>query len=101
MGPWHRPARPNSSFRFWHSFWSNFAGPLDADTALEQDNYHEAIFEEFDRNARLGIAGGFVCERVRGKWEQRPGNAMDSVPGSAMFRRVRDQTQVAPAESEH
>lgn len=65
----------------------DFAGLLDADTALERDNYYEAIFAEFDRNTRLGIAGGFICERVRGKWEQRQGNATDSVPGSAMFRR--------------
>jgi poly-beta-1,6-N-acetyl-D-glucosamine synthase len=65
----------------------DFVGVLDADTAFAQENYCEAIFEEFDRNERTGIVSGYVYERPHGKWESREGNAEDSVPGIATFRR--------------
>ena len=63
-------------------------GLLDADTAPEQNNYYESILEEFDRNPRLGIAGGFIYERPLGRWESRPSNSRDSVAGPAVFRRL-------------
>lgn len=66
----------------------DFVGALDADTALEQSDYFESILGEFDRNPRLGIAGGFVYERPRGVWESRPGNSEESVAGIAVFRRT-------------
>jgi biofilm PGA synthesis N-glycosyltransferase PgaC len=65
----------------------DFLGLLDADTALEQVDYYESMFKEFDRNPRLGMAGGFVYERLHGRWQPRPDNSEDSVAGIAIFRR--------------
>jgi biofilm PGA synthesis N-glycosyltransferase PgaC len=65
----------------------DFVGLVDADQAPQEKNYYESIFEEFDRNPRLGVASGFVYERPRGSWESRSANATDSVAGSAIFRR--------------
>jgi hypothetical protein len=62
-------------------------GLVDADQAPRESYYYETIFEEFDRNPRLGVASGFVYERPSGMWESRSANATDSVAGSAIFRR--------------
>src|SRR6476619_2895759 len=53
----------------------DFIGVVDADQAPEQKDYYVSIFEEFDRNPRLGVASGFVYERPWGSWEPRSGNA--------------------------
>lgn len=43
---------------------------------------------EFSRNARLGIAGGVICEKENGVFKERRGNAPWSVAGAVqMFRR--------------
>jgi biofilm PGA synthesis N-glycosyltransferase PgaC len=77
-----------AAYRLAESLEFGFVGVLDADTTLEQEDYYESILEEFDRNPRLGLAGGFVYERQRGEWEIRPDNSEDSVPGTgAIFRR--------------
>jgi hypothetical protein len=65
----------------------DFVGLVDADQAPRESYYYETIFEEFDRNPRLGVASGFVYERPSGMWESRSANATDSVAGSAIFRR--------------
>jgi poly-beta-1,6-N-acetyl-D-glucosamine synthase len=39
----------------------DFIGILDADVTFER-NYYESVLSEFDRNPKLGIAGGFVLE---------------------------------------
>jgi poly-beta-1,6-N-acetyl-D-glucosamine synthase len=76
-----------AAYSLVNSFEFDFVGVVDADTALEQNDYFESILAEFDRNPRLGIAGGFVCERPEGTWKPRPGNSEDSVSGIAVFRR--------------
>jgi len=67
----------------------DFVGVHDADIVPERDDYYEFILGEFQRNERLGIAGGFIYERINGAWRCRNGNSEDSVAGGIqMFRRV-------------
>jgi glycosyltransferase involved in cell wall biosynthesis len=67
----------------------DFLGVMDADIELESDRYYEQLFSEFSRNARLGIAGGVICERdANQKFVEREFNASWSVAGAVqMFRR--------------
>ena len=66
----------------------DFVGMQDADIAPEREDYYEAILGEFERNPRLGIAGGLIYERANGEWQYRPSNSEDSVAGGIqMFRR--------------
>ena len=65
-----------------------FVAIQDADLSPESREYYEVVLQEFRQRPRLGIAGGFVCERRRGVWEPRPDNAIDSVTGNAVFRRT-------------
>jgi glycosyltransferase involved in cell wall biosynthesis len=65
----------------------DFVGVLDADSALKRNDYYESILQEFERNPRLGIAGGVIYERPRGVWEPAPEYSGDSVAASAFFRR--------------
>jgi glycosyltransferase involved in cell wall biosynthesis len=66
----------------------DFVGVQDADIAPERGDYYEAILEEFERNPRLGIAGGLIYELANGQWEYRRSNSEDSVAGGIqMFRR--------------
>jgi len=66
----------------------DFMGMQDADIAPERSDYYEAILGEFERNPRLGIAGGLIYELANGKWEYRKSNSDDSVAGGIqMFRR--------------
>jgi GT2 family glycosyltransferase len=44
-------------------------GKLDGDVELFPD-YFATILAEFDRNPRLGVAGGVVLERREGEWEE-------------------------------
>ena len=67
----------------------DFVSVHDADIAPEQNDYYESILREFATNPRLGIAGGFIHERMNGVWRERKGNSEDSVAGgSQMFRRL-------------
>jgi biofilm PGA synthesis N-glycosyltransferase PgaC len=60
----------------------------DADIAPERADYYEQVLSEYANNPRLGIAGGFIYERMNGDWKERKGNSEDSVAGgSQMFRR--------------
>jgi hypothetical protein len=66
-----------------------FVGVHDADIVCGRNDYYECVLKEFKRNKRLGIAGGFIHERVRGVWECRKSNSEDSVAGGIqMFRRI-------------
>jgi len=66
----------------------DFMGMQDADIAPERADYYESILGEFERNPRLGIAGGLIYERADGEWKYRRSNADDSVAGGIqMFRR--------------
>lgn len=63
-------------------------GIQDADIAPERRDYYETILGEFNRDARLGIAGGYIYERSNGVWLCRKGNSEDSVAGGVqMFHR--------------
>ena len=41
-----------------------FVGVQDADIAPEREDYYQTIIEEFRHDARLGIAGGYIYERI-------------------------------------
>jgi biofilm PGA synthesis N-glycosyltransferase PgaC len=64
-----------------------FIGNLDADIELEKE-YFEKMIEKFDHDDRLGLAGGWTYDLVRGTFKENPGNRMMSVAGRApIFRR--------------
>lgn len=66
----------------------DFVGVHDADIAVERDDYYQVLLNEFQRNTRLGIAGGYIYERSRGVWMCRKSNSICSVAGGVqMFRR--------------
>jgi glycosyltransferase involved in cell wall biosynthesis len=66
----------------------NYIGILDGDVSF-CDKYYQNIMCEFNKNRKLGIAGGFVHERDRnGIFQSRIHNRERSVPGAVqMFRR--------------
>lgn len=65
----------------------DYFGNLDADITLESD-YYDKILEKFEKNLRLGLAGGFVKENVNGLFKTRLFNSLDSVPHAIqLFRR--------------
>ena len=64
-----------------------YIGTLDADVTLP-DNYYENLISEFQKDRRLGVAGGFIYEPAGNQFRNRPFNSTDSVPGSIqLFRR--------------
>lgn len=66
-----------------------FVGVQDADVAVERNDYYEKVLSAFDRDASLGVAGGYICEMTRGQWKPRTGNSPDAVAGGIqMFRRL-------------
>ncbi len=56
----------NSGYRRVRQLDYAFIGNLDADISFGSD-YYERIIREFEKDPRLGIAGGFVVEKYRGK----------------------------------
>lgn len=67
----------------------DFLAVQDADIAPERVDYFESLLKMFHGNPRLGIAGGYIYERSKGKWSCRKSNAPDSVAGGIqMFRRA-------------
>jgi glycosyltransferase involved in cell wall biosynthesis len=65
-----------------------FIGVVDADQAPESPTYYESLFEDFDRNPKLGMTSGYIYERNgAGAWKVRPSNSPDSTAASALFRR--------------
>lgn len=64
-----------------------YIGILDADITLTQ-TYYEQVIARFKRNPLLGISGGFIFERRKGRFENRPTNTTRSVAGGIqLFRR--------------
>jgi glycosyltransferase involved in cell wall biosynthesis len=63
-----------------------FIGNLDADVSFEP-NYFENILAEFERDSKLGLAGGMIHTNIEGSYvSQRV--ALDSVAGAVqLFRR--------------
>src|SRR5579862_3590648 len=67
----------------------DFVGVHDADIICGRNDYYECVLGELKQNQRLGLAGGFISERVHEVWECRKSNSEDSVAGGIqMFRRV-------------
>ena len=64
-----------------------FIANLDADVSFGPI-YYSQLMEKFDRDPNLGLAGGFICEEYKGKFESRPTNRDYSVAHAVqMFRR--------------
>jgi hypothetical protein len=65
----------------------DFIGNLDADVSFQPD-YYERIIRCFSRRPNLGIAGGLVCEDVKGAF--KPVRcSLDSVAGAVQLFRAR------------
>jgi glycosyltransferase involved in cell wall biosynthesis len=79
----------NAAYAQAQSLEFDLVGFQDADIAPERMDYYETVLNAFEKDAKLGIAGGFIYERSGGVWECRPSNAEDSVAGGIqMFRRA-------------
>lgn len=64
-----------------------FVGNLDADVSFEP-SYFQDLFQKFEEDAGLGIAGGFIYEEIAGGFASRKDNCSWSVAGAVqMFRR--------------
>jgi biofilm PGA synthesis N-glycosyltransferase PgaC len=63
-----------------------FIGNLDADITVGP-TYFEDLIERFCHNPKLGLAGGFVCEEVRGEFRDRTSNRTHSVAHAAQLAR--------------
>ena len=70
---------------------------LDADVSFEAD-FFERILAAFERDERLGIAGGVCFEPSGGRWIERPVTAADSVWGAARAYRRACMWDVFPLE---
>lgn len=65
----------------------DYVGNLDADITFDPD-YFERLFDEFQKDPRLGLAGGTIHEQKNGVFTERRLNRMHSVMhGVQMFRR--------------
>ena len=68
-------------------FTYGYIGNLDADVSFDK-HYFETLLDRFQRNPRLGIAGGFILEERNGRFESRLFNTERSVAGAIqLFRR--------------
>ena len=65
---------------------SDFIGNMDADLTIEP-TYFENLMREFELNPRLGLAGGFVYEKVNGVFATRGANRVSSVAHAAQLVR--------------
>ena len=63
-----------------------FYGNLDADVTLPP-NYYEHILAQFQRNPKLGIAGGIILEDNGGQFESRFATTVRHVAGAVQFFR--------------
>ncbi len=64
----------------------DYIGCLDADVSFDKE-YYKNIFERFDLNSELGLAGGWIWD-IDGETFRESVNSPDSVPGAVqMFRR--------------
>jgi len=65
-----------------------FVGVLDADITFPSADYFQRLLAEFNKDPRLGLAGGEILEREDGVFKPRRGNVEWSVPGGIQtFRR--------------
>jgi glycosyltransferase involved in cell wall biosynthesis len=63
-----------------------FIGNIDADIAVEP-HFFETLMKHFERDARLGIAAGFMYEEQDGEFRNRASNRIDSVTHAAQLVR--------------
>jgi glycosyltransferase involved in cell wall biosynthesis len=61
-------------------------GNLDADVSFEP-TYFERLLDRFRHEPRLGIAGGWIHEEIRGHFRPRPFNRVESVPHAVQLLR--------------
>lgn len=61
-------------------------GNLDADVSFEP-TYFEGLLARFRQEPRLGIAGGWIHEEIRGHFRPRPFNRVESVPHAVQLLR--------------
>ncbi|MHC4962493.1 MAG: glycosyltransferase, partial [Planctomycetota bacterium] len=75
----------------------DFFGFVDADVSFEPDSF-EQLFSQFQLTPDLGIAGGYVYERLNGSFKSIPGNRERSVGGAfQIFRReCFERTELIP-----
>jgi len=80
----------NAAYDLARSLKFEFVGVVDADQAPDSPRYYETLFEDFDRNPKLGMTSGYIYERngATGAWKVRASNAPDSTAASALFRRT-------------
>jgi len=65
-----------------------FIGNIDGDIEIGLD-YFECLLSKFKEDEMLGIAGGWIHEKQKGRYVARFGNSENSVPGSIQtFRRL-------------
>ncbi len=65
----------------------DFIGNLDSDVSFEP-TYFEKLIERFERDSRLGLAGGSIWEEDGGEFKPRKGNRVRSVAHAVqLFRR--------------
>lgn len=65
----------------------DFIGFVDADVSLPA-NYYERLLNQFEADARLGLAGGAIVEQNGGEWALRSGDSLVDVGGQMqLFRR--------------
>jgi len=66
---------------------AEFVGNFDADITIEH-TYFEQLIEEFKKNAKLGLAGGYIHEKKNGGFVEDPLNSPDSVAHAVqLFRK--------------
>ena len=64
-----------------------YIGNLDADISL-LPGYYEEIFEKFELNKNIGLAGGYIYEKDKDEFKVRKHNNLNSIAhGIQMFRR--------------
>jgi glycosyltransferase involved in cell wall biosynthesis len=69
------------------NIYHDYLGILDADVSFDA-NYYESIMRSFEQNPKLGIAGGIIFDRNKGKYIKQSISIDWSVSGAIqMFRR--------------
>jgi poly-beta-1,6-N-acetyl-D-glucosamine synthase len=64
-----------------------YVGNVDADVSFDR-GFFEDMLKEFENNARLGIAGGYIFEEDQGQLKSVPGNDIRLVSGQVqLFRK--------------
>ena len=75
-----------SGVKLFEGISFEFVGNLDADVVIGA-SYFEALMNHFERDSKLGIAAGFICEEESGEFRCRAANRADSVPHAAQLVR--------------